>query len=509
MKRVEYRITRRNNRCDFHHFIVIAIALIGAVGSPLATHAMHGADGQAYDSIVDDTIAYDSVVYDTIANGGTVGHMEAADSDSVTFDSIAEAARIEAQIQQHLLTIDSLTSLYEASLTKTHNNISKRKTAANALLNNPYYFNLFASPTLYNATIRRKMGYTSWGQTSTEQNALLPWELIDGIDNALKYVYTTHPEIITHQDTEEQQGDGLRNDVNGPVAPQVNLSEKAPETMKNKNTEAEEWDIVVYKPNFWKFKTDLSLQFMQNYVSDNWYKGGDNHNSWKAEATLEANYDNKQKLIFTNKLEMRLGFQSSQGDEKHKYRSNSDLIRMTNKLGLQATKHWYYTFTLQSWTQFYPGYKKNDDRVYSDFMSPFDCLASIGMDYKLSLKKFSINASISPFAGKFRYVDRNSLTASMGLKNNNHAKLEYGSNITINYTWNICKNISWNSRIYYFTDYSKAQIEWENTFNLKINKFLSTKLFLYPRFDDSVNRQEGDSYFQFNETLSIGFNYSF
>ena len=53
------------------------------------------------------------------------------------------------------------------------------------------------------------------------------------------------------------------------------------------------------------------------------------------------------------------------------------------------------------------------------------------------------------------------------------------------------------------------QVEWENTFDLKINDFLSTRFFIYPRFDDSVARQEGKSYLQLNEILSLGFKMNF
>lgn len=71
------------------------------------------------------------------------------------------------------------------------------------------------------------------------------------------------------------------------------------------------------------------------------------------------------------------------------------------------------------------------------------------------------------------------------------------------------KNVEWRGRIYYFTDYSRTQVEWENTFNLKINKYLTTRLFLYPRFDDSGKRSKNGSYFQFLEELSVGFNITF
>jgi hypothetical protein len=206
---------------------------------------------------------------------------------------------------------------------------------------------------------------------------------------------------------------------------------------------------------------------------------------------------------------MKLGFLSSHGDEVHKFRTNADQLRMVNKLGLQATSHWYYTVMLQSWTQFYPGYHKNDSYVYSDFMSPFESVFSIGMDYKLKLKKLNVEATLSPIACDWKYVDRKALASSYGIESGKHSDIGLGSNITVKYTWTMAKNISWSGRIYYYTNYEKVQLEWENTFNLAINKYLSTKLYLYPRFDDSVNRKEGDSYLQFNELLSFGLNMSF
>lgn len=417
-------------------------------------------------------------------------------------DSIVFANKLKEVEEKFLLSLNELKKRNE-----------KLSYAKNDLLGDPYFFQIFASPTLFNAPLKRQIGELPVhidDASNISTTPILNKILLSEIDNTLLHIYGNEPNLIKYDENQYAKDEGLRNDVAVEIKPQVKFSEKkAAEMAPNPNVAADDWDVVVRKPNFWTFQADFSLQFLQNYVTDNWYKGGDNSNSWKTEVNITANYNNKQKVLFENRLEMRLGFQSTQGDETHKYRSNSDLIRLTNKLGLQATKRWYYTVTLQSWTQFYPGYKKNDERVYSDFMSPFESLLTVGMDYKLNVKKFNLSASLSPFAGKFKYVDRKSLTSSFGLKNDKHSNLEYGSNITINYTWEICKNVSWRGRIYYFTDYDKSQIEWENTFNLKINKFLTTKLFVYPRFDDSVQRKDGDSYFQFNETLSIGFDYTF
>lgn len=336
------------------------------------------------------------------------------------------------------------------------------------------------------------------------------YDIISATDKALAATYTETPELILRLQDEGEIA-RIEDPPSQEIKPALNLTEKLKEskaetikTSKDEDVAVDDWKIFVRKPNFWNFKAWLSLKFTQNYVSDNWYQGGEKNNSLLSELNLEANYNNKQKVTFDNKLEMKLGFQSSENDDEHKFKTNSDLIRLTNKLGLRAIKHWYYLISLQSWTQFYPGYRANDKRVYSDFMSPFESLFSIGMEYRPQFKKFWLEANLNPLALRCKYVDRGYLASSFGIDKNRRVKWSYGSNITINYNWNIVKNISWKGRIYWFTDYSLTQFEWENTFKFTINRYLNTELFLYPRFDDNRRRKEGASYWQFRELLSIG-----
>ena len=53
---------------------------------------------------------------------------------------------------------------------------------------------------------------------------------------------------------------------------------------------------------------------------------------------MQANYNNKQKVKWENRLELKYGMQSSRSDSLHSFKSTEDLIRLTSKLGLQATK---------------------------------------------------------------------------------------------------------------------------------------------------------------------------
>ena len=392
--------------------------------------------------------------------------------------------------QTYVLRLDSLSKAVQTAVRDSDD-----------VLENPYYFPLFAGNTLYDAQLRDALG-----RLSTESG-----EVSNAVSKALLDTYAQRPDLVTRVLPVVAQSKTDRTSAKTPIAQGETA---APQPITTPPT-ARPWtddaalNIQVERPNFWTFKGNFSLQFMQYYVSKNWYKGGEDHNSLLAMLNAEANYDNKEKLTFSNKLEMRLGFQSSQSDTQHEYKTNADQIRLTNKLGLQAAKRWYYTVMLQSWTQFYPGYQANDPKVYSDFMSPFESVLSVGMDYKYKKSRFEVSATLSPIAANYKYVDRLALAGRNGIDAGKHSRLNLGSTVTVNSRWELMKGLIWTSRLYAFTSYSRFQAEWENTFALKVNKYLSTKIFLYPRFDDGVKRKNEQSYFQFNEYLSVGLDLGF
>ncbi|MBR1387154.1 MAG: DUF3078 domain-containing protein [Alloprevotella sp.] len=371
-------------------------------------------------------------------------------------------------------------------------------------LSNPYYFPLFTAPTYYGGAVKNQFSMPS------EPSRLLTELRMEAISKALAQTYSQSPWLVGKQQVEASPKASVETPV--VVLPKADISKPATDvSVVPDEIPSAPLDIDIKKPNFWSFPLNFSFQLMQNYVSSNWYKGGESNRSFLASLVAQANYDNKQKFIFNNKLEAKFGLQSSRSDTQHKYKTNYDLIRLTNEVGLRASKHWYYSVMLQSWTQFSAGYKKNDPKVYSDFLSPFESLLTFGMKYTFTSKnkKFTINANISPLACDFIYVSWPSLETAFGLKEGHHTKFEVGSNITATYNWTIWKNISWEGRIYYYTNYKRSIIEWENTINLKINRFLSTQIFLYPRFDDGVPRVGDKGFFQFKEYLSVGFDMSF
>lgn len=321
-------------------------------------------------------------------------------------------------------------------------------------------------------------------------------------------VYLNRPDLVEHTQSELDRVGTILPPTKQPVAPPPSIVERV--DAKVAETEFVPVDVVVRKPNFWTFSGDYTLQFFQNYISSNWYKGGESSYSMLGTITLQANYNNKQKFKWDNKLEMRLGFQNSHGDTLHTFKTSEDLLRYTGKIGLQASKRWYYTFQLIASTQFARGYKSNDPFVYSDFLAPLTLNPSIGMDYTVKAFGDRLTGSIhlAPLAYSFKFVQHTNLATKYGIEEGHHIGDDFGSELTADLTWNITNDIKWKTRLYGYTSYERSLVEWENTFSFRVNKYISSNVFIYPRFDDASTRDERHGYWMFKEYISLGFAYS-
>lgn len=361
---------------------------------------------------------------------------------------------------------------------------------------NGKYFRLFAPLTFYPDVVKSVM------ESSPSDNV---------INDILMQNYLKHPELIeTTACRLHKVASSAESTLTAPVQRKVEVAQE--ETPDNEVALPSDSPVrlEIFKPNFWKFAGDYNLQFMQNHFSANWYKSGEDNLSAVGNVVLKMNYNNKQKIKWDNMLEMKVGIQTAHSDSVHKLKTTSDLLRYTGKLGLQATKKWYYTFQVIATTQFARGYKSNDRTVYSDFFSPFELNFSIGMDYNIDAynKRLTGSLHIAPIAHNFKHVSRLELATRYGIPEGHHGMNDWGSQFTANVTWNPTEKIKWGTRLYAYTTYSRAVVEWENTLSFAFSKYISTQLFLYPRFDDGVKKMENHSYWQFKEYLSLGFSYS-
>ena len=333
--------------------------------------------------------------------------------------------------------------------------------------------------------------------------------VVNAVDDALMCIYMKRPDLVKATERQLKKSGTIRDDFDKPIKSSTKIAETVdplPDEPAIVPT-----GVMLRRPNFWTFYGDSYLQFLQNYVSENWYKGGESNYSMVGSLTLNANYNNKKGLKIENKLEMKLGFQTSPSDTLHKFKTNNDLIRYTGRMGLQASKRWYYTLQLLAYTQFTQGLRSNDEKVYSDFMSPFNFNLGLGMTYSLSAfgNKLSGNVNLSPLSFNFRYVDRRNLASRYGISGDHRTLEDFGSQLTAEATWTFSSQVKWKTRLYGYTTYERTEIEWENTLTLSFSKYISTNIFVYPRFDDSTSRDEHLGYWQFKEYCSLGFNYSF
>lgn len=372
----------------------------------------------------------------------------------------------------------------------------------------PRTFYIFAPATFYYSVAEDLL------QANDDNQAKQPYDSSRDMDRIMMNIYLNHPNLVAKSERSLNRIGAVHKEMDAPIKNKVQLVTKA-DALPIEEDDEEHFnlpmEIVVKKPNFWKYSGDYYLQMLQNYVSSNWYKGGESNYSMVASVTMQANYNNKQKVKLDNKLEMKLGFQTSRGDTLHSFKTSEDLIRYTGKLGLQASKKWYYSLQLIAYTQFMRGYKSNDKKVYSDILSPLNINLSVGMDYNVEWfnKKLTGNIHLAPLAYNFKYVGRKELATRYGLDEGKHTLNDFGSECTVDLTWAFTNTIKWKTRLYGYTTYERAEVEWENTISFQFNKYITSNLFIYPRFDDGAKKDESHGYWQLKEYMSIGFAYSF
>lgn len=129
---------------------------------------------------------------------------------------------------------------------------------------------------------------------------------MDAVDAALLSVYLNKPWLVINDESKLKQTGTLLTDIDTPIRQEIKMADKADPFIDE--PVGVPVGVMIKKPNFWTFSGDQNLQFMQNYLSENWHKGGESNYSLVANVVLNANYNNKQRLKFDNKLELKLGF---------------------------------------------------------------------------------------------------------------------------------------------------------------------------------------------------------
>jgi hypothetical protein len=282
----------------------------------------------------------------------------------------------------------------------------------------------------------------------------------------------------------------------------------------NEITAPKEFDKYVPKTVYWIKKGEHTLQIAQNYISDNWRGGG--NSSFYIRSYHKFNLDyKKDKVTFNNMLEWKLNLQQMPADELHDFNVSEDLLRMENKIGYKAFDNWSYSGILETKLNLFNSYPVNSNEKKAAFASPLYVNFGVGMDYSLEKKtkndknrKYKLSTVAAPLSLNFKYVGDNQVkVTNYGIEEGKKSKLEFGYKINADFTLNFNRYMTWTSRFYTFSNYHRIEAEFENKFDMALNRFLSTSINIFFRFDDTGAVDPGWGFFQRNELISFGLNY--
>ena len=474
-------------------------------------------------AVVEDSVSIDStaIALRPLAN---------VESDSTQFyieqvkeltDKISEQSLINAQLVEEVFSDTAIVNKYNRLLEKMVMEYAAEVEsigAAEDVEMNPLYFRLFAPLTLYKTPVTQALSLTSYPAVTLEDSLRLTamasgkdLSLLNELDRVLLSTYLSSPSLVGLTEEKLKASQNLSEETKKKVAESVKLDVPSAviAPMVDTNPQAI-GEIVVQKPNFWITKGSFSTQLTESFFSPNWYQGGTNNLNVLSMLTLEANYNNKRKVQWDNKLDARLGFYLNQ-DENGKMgriQSNQDLLRLTSKLNLKAIRNWNYAIEAQGNTQMLNHYEGDGATLKSSFLSPSDVSLTVGMDFKKSFKKGSISIFPGPLSYKLNYIANKELAVKYGFDEGKRARHDVGSKIQVDFDYKFTDNISYKTRFYYFTSYKNVQADWENTLNFQVSKYLSTKLFFHTRFDDFAAAYENWGHFQFKQYLMLGLNYA-
>lgn len=268
------------------------------------------------------------------------------------------------------------------------------------------------------------------------------------------------------------------------------------------------------KKQHWLNKFGTNIQFSQAFVSPNWYQGGNNSLNMIADFTYQSNLNTKfhPKLLFENFFQWRTALQSATDDPYRKYSLTENRFQINSKFGYKAAHNWYYTLTGVLKTPIFNGYKKGTQTRTASFFSPGELNIGAGMTYNFKNKKenFTLGVTLSPISYNLKTcIDSKIDETSFGIKQGRKSFHSYGSAAEINWTWNICYNVTWSSRIFAFTNYDYFQGDWQNQFRFTINRFLTANLNVDMRYDTSAGSDTHWHKLQLRELFSLGFTHYF
>jgi hypothetical protein len=251
----------------------------------------------------------------------------------------------------------------------------------------------------------------------------------------------------------------------------------------------------------WKKKGNISFLLNQSSFS-NWIAGGDNTISGNLGINYDFNYTNKD-LTWDNKLILAYGINNVKGNGTRK---TDDRFEFNSLVGKKAKGNWSYSMFLNFKTQFTNGYDYTQTPKVktSAFLAPGYLSFGPGMLWKKS-DNFKIN--LAPITSKITMVS-DEFSGLYGTDLGKNTRYEFGFNASLNHKTTVMENITMENILNVYSNYlenpQNIDIDYQLSFVMQINKYLSTNLNFHTIVDDNAT-----SRVQFKEVFGLGVNYIF
>lgn len=303
-------------------------------------------------------------------------------------------------------------------------------------------------------------------------------------------------------------------------------AQEAYEKLRNDLKKGVELDSTA--PKYWNINSIFGINGSQTAFV-NWAAGGRNNVSALGFVDFSAIYQRRH-LKWTNDVKLALGgilYTDSTGKKKGLQKTD-DRIDVATSLGYEFKKSWFFTAIGGFRTQSLSGYNFPNDSVrISKFLAPGYVNLSLGIEYA---PKDYFNVYISPLAYKLTIVNDEVLsndgafgvtaakrdTLGNVLTPGKHIRNEIGAYFRIRFQKEIMKNIDLKTRLELFSNYihnpQNIDVNFENIFAFKINKWFSASLQWNLIYDDDINILDSKGGFgprtQFKSVLGLGISYT-
>lgn len=278
-----------------------------------------------------------------------------------------------------------------------------------------------------------------------------------------------------------------------------------------KDEERDREDVLIAIRDYhspWRKGASVMVQMTQNFITKNWYQGGSTSFAMLGIVQGYINYQS-DKFTWQNSGEWRGGFSTISGDTCHKVNTTEDYFRLYTKTGYEVYKSLHLIFSGEFMMNLLPTYLENSNNMKTAFASPIRLNLALGLDYR---PVQGLSVIFNPLAYKMVYVADDVYTNpnDFGIEAGKKILNDAGSSMRIDYLWKPVREFLLDTRFYMYTNYSRVEIDLEVNANFIINRFLSARVTLHPRYDNTIIL-EGDekAKMQFKEFLSIGFTHQF